>query len=456
MPRDPQRPEFVRTLRVKNENRVGVLASVLTTLAQRGASVGDIRMVRSGSQHVTRDIDIVIDALDALDAVLADLRALPETEILEVRDEVLAAHAGGKLRMVAKAPIETHADLGRVYTPGVGEVCRRIFDDARAADLYTTIGNSVAIVSDGSAVLGLGNLGPAAAMPVVEGKAALLASLVGVHAIPIVLQSQQTELIVEAIAQISPTFGLVQLEDIASPRCFEIEPAVQARCDIAVFHDDQHGTAGVVLAALLSACRRAGMRLEDAAVGQIGLGAAGLAIARAIMAFSDRPVLGADRDQGALRRLQDSGGDAAETVAEVMARSDIVIATTGQAGLIPPAWVRPGQIIFALSNPRPEIDPADALAAGAAVAAGGRTVNNLLLYPGVCRGLLDVRAMTAPPEAFRAASEALVRVTPPGQLLPDALDRSVHRAVSRAVARAAIDAGVARRDLDPDYFEEGD
>ncbi len=456
MPRDAQRPEFVRTLRLKNVNRVGVLASILTVLAQHAANVGDIRIVRSGSLNITRDIDITIGKLDQLAAIVDDLRALSDTDVLEVRDEVLAAHAGGKLRMVAKTPVETQADLSRVYTPGVGEVCRRIFDDPAAADLYTTIGNSVAVVSDGSAVLGLGNLGAAAAMPVVEGKAALLASLVGAYAVPIVLRSQETEFIVETIAQISPTFGLVQLEDIASPRCFEVEPAVQARCDVAVFHDDQHGTAGVVLASLLNACRRVDRRLHDATVGQVGLGAAGLAIARALMAFTDRPVLGADRDPQALRRLADSGGEAAESLGEVMARCDIVIATTGRPGLISPQLVRPGQIILALSNPRPEIEPADALAAGAAVAAGGRTVNNLLMYPGVCRGLLDTRASSAPPGAFRAASEALVRVTPPDQLVPDSLDRSVHREVARAVAGAAISAGVARRDLDPDYFEDSD
>ncbi len=454
MPRDPQRPEFLRTIRVKNENQVGVLAAVLATVAEHGASIGDIRIVRSGTFTVTRDLDVVSVDAARLDQLVAALRVVSRTEVLEVRDEVLAAHAGGKLRMSSKSPIETQADLGRVYTPGVGEVARKIFDDPRAADLYTTIGNAVAIVSDGSAVLGLGNLGPAAAMPVMEGKAALLASLVGVYAVPIVLGTQDPEQIASAVAAIAPTFGLVQLEDIASPRCFEVERMVQERCGIAVFHDDQHGTAGVVLAALLNACQRLGVSLRERTVGQIGLGAAGLAIARAVMEFTGRPVLGVDRDPGALTRLEASGGRSAGSIEEVMAACDVIVATTGQPGLISAATVRSGQIIFALSNPRPEIEPAEAQEAGAALASSGRFVNNIMVYPGVCRGLLDVRASAAPLSVFRAASEALVTMTPPDQLLPDPLDRAVHHRVARAVARAAMAAGIARREVDPDYFED--
>ncbi|HWO93297.1 MAG TPA: NAD(P)-binding domain-containing protein, partial [Dehalococcoidia bacterium] len=205
----------------------------------------------------------------------------------------------------------------------------------------------------------------------------------------------------------------------------------------------------------LSACERAERSLPAMQVGQIGLGAAGLAIARSVMAYTGRTVLGADRDPSALRRLESVGGVAAEGVEEILARCDVVIATTGQANLIRPEWIRDGQFIFALSNPRPEIDAAQALEAGAAVAASGRRVNNLMVYPGVCRGLLDVRARAAPLEVFQAASEALVAVTPSDALLPDALDRAVHRRVSRAVARAAIAAGVARREPDPDYYDEG-
>src|SRR2546422_7911886 len=294
MPRDPQRPQFSRTLRVKNVQQVGVLASVLGVIARHGGSVGDIRTVQQSRTLLVRDIDLVVETLDVLDTILADLEAMPETTVLELRDEVLSAHVGGKMRVVSQMPIDTFADLGRVYTPGVGEVCRRIHENPEQADHYTIIPNTVAIISDGSAVLGLGNLGPRAAMPVLEGKAALLAHLVGVNAFPIALRSEDADDIVQAAAAISPSFGVIQLEDIASPKCFEVERRVQEAVGVAAFHDDQHGTAAVVLAALINACRLAETTPQQLLIGQIGLGAAGLAIARSLMHYTGNSVLGAD------------------------------------------------------------------------------------------------------------------------------------------------------------------
>ncbi len=453
MPRDPQRPQFSRTLRVKNVNQVGVLAAVLGVIARHGGSVGDIRTVHQSRTYMVRDIDLLVESLAELDDTLAEFDRMPETAVLELRDEVLSAHVGGKIRVVSRLPIETFAELGRVYTPGVGEVCRRIYEDPEMADHYTIIPNTVAIVSDGSAVLGLGNLGPRAAMPVLEGKAALMAHLVGVNAIPIALRSQDPDDIVAAVAAISPTFGVIQLEDIASPRCFEIEPRVQDAVDVAVFHDDQHGTAAVVLAALINACHMAGTSPLSLRIGQVGLGAAGLAIARAVMHYTGQPVLGADKAPSAVERLTRFGGTASG-LEEICGMCDVVMSTTGQPGLITPSMVRPGQIIFALSNPRPEIDPAEALQAGARVAEGGAAINNLLCYPGACRGLLDAGAKRSAPEVFQAASEAIVAVTPQGSLLPSPLGRPVHAAVARAVARACVGLGLATRDLDPDYFAE--
>src|SRR3972149_4629598 len=227
MPRDPQGPHFARTLRVRNLNQIGVLAAVLSVIAKHGGNVGETRTVHQSRTSMERDIDLVVDSLGELDVILAELERMPETTVLELRDEVLSAHVGGKIRVVSRLPIETFADLGRVYTPGVGEVCRRIHEDPELADHYTIIPNTVAIVSDGSAVLGRGNLGALAAMPVLEGKAALLAHLVGVNAIPIALRSQDVDEIVAAVSAIAGSFGCIQLEDIASPRCFEIEPRVQ-------------------------------------------------------------------------------------------------------------------------------------------------------------------------------------------------------------------------------------
>jgi malate dehydrogenase (oxaloacetate-decarboxylating) len=453
MPRDPQKPQLFRTLRVKNVQQVGVLASVLSVVASHGASVGDIRTVQQSRTSMVRDIDLLAESVDVLDSIVAELDEMPQTTVLELRDEVLSAHVGGKIRVVSQMPIDTFADLGRVYTPGVGEVCRRIHEDASMADRYTIIANTCAIVSDGSAVLGLGNLGPLAAMPVLEGKAALLAHLVGVNAVPIALRSQDAEDIIKSTAAISASFGVIQLEDIASPKCFDIEPRVQDAVDVAVFHDDQHGTAAVVLAALINACHLAETPPQRLRIGQIGLGAAGLAIARSIMHYTGNAVLGADRSADAVERLVANGGVASD-IEEVCASCDVVIATTGRAGLIEPSMVRVGQIIFALSNPRPEIDAAVAIEAGARIAEGGAAINNLLCYPGACRGLLDAGARSAPQAVFKAASEAIVAATPEGQLLPNPLEKAVHQAVARRVALAAVNAGVATRDLDADYLVE--
>ncbi len=453
MPRSAQKPQFFRTLRVRNVNHVGVLASVLGVIARHGGNVGDIRTVSQGRTAIVRDLDLLVESLADLDGVLAELDAMPESTVLEVRDEVLSAHVGGKIRVVSKLPIDTFAELGRVYTPGVGEVCRRIHETPRMAELYTTISNTVAIVSDGSAVMGLGNLGPVASMPVLEGKAALLARLVAVNAVPLALRSQDPDEIVAAVRSISPSFGVIQLEDIASPRCFDIEPRVQEAVDVAVFHDDQHGTGAVMLAVLINACGLAGLEPGKLRIGQIGLGAAGLAIARTIMHYTGLPVLGADVAADAVARLARFGGTPSD-LEEICGTCDVVIATTGRPGLIKPEMIRPGQIIFALSNPRPEIDAAEALAAGAKIAEGGAAINNLLCYPGACRGFLDAGARRSTPEVFRGASEAIVAMTPQGQLLPNPLDRKVHAAVARRVARACLDQGLATRELDPDYFLE--
>ncbi len=328
MPRDAQVPQFFRTLRVKNVNQVGVLASVLTVIARHGGSVGDIRTVHHSRTYVTRDIDLIVESLAELDVIVDELAKA--TTVVELRDEVLTAHVGGKIKVVSQNPIDSFADLGRIYTPGVGEVCRRIQEDPRLADHYTIIPNTCAIISDGSAVLGLGNLGPLAAMPVLEGKCALLAYLADVNAIPIAIKSQNADDIVATSAAISTTFGVIQLEDIASPKCFDVEPRLQEKVDVAVFHDDQHGTAAVVLAALINACHLAETSPAQLRIGQVGLGAAGLAIARAIMHYTDAPVCGCDRTEAAVRRLAAFGG-IPSGLEEIIRTCDVVIATTGVA-----------------------------------------------------------------------------------------------------------------------------
>jgi len=453
MLREPQRPHLSRTLRLRNYNRVGVLAAVLGVVAHHGGNVGDIRTVHQSRSAMIRDVDLLVDSLDDLELITAELDRMPDTTVLEVRDEVLSAHVGGKIRVISQLPIDTLADLGRVYTPGVGEVSRRIYEDPGLADHYTIIPNTVGIVSDGSAVLGLGNLGPLAAMPVLEGKAALLAHLVGVNAFPITLRHQDDDLIVNSVSEIASSFGCIQLEDIASPRCFSIEERLQESVDVAVFHDDQHGTAAVVLAALVNACTLTGLSLSGLRIGQVGLGAAGLAIAQTMMRYTGRPVLGADKTAAAVERLRAAGGVSSD-LEEIMGACDVVIATTGEPGLIGSEMIRQGQVIFAISNPRPEIGAQEAIAAGALIAENGAQINNLLCYPGVCRGFLDAGASRSDPACFLAASDALVAMTPTGGLLPNPLDREVHAAVARGVARVCIDKGIATREVPPEYFLE--
>jgi malate dehydrogenase (oxaloacetate-decarboxylating) len=443
--REGQRPQLIRTIQVRNENRVGVLAAVVQAIAAAGGDLGDIRIASQSPRFVVRDIDVTLESLEQLDGVLTGLNAVSRCKVLEVRDEVLAAHVGGKIRIEPTAPLNGLADLGRIYTPGVGQVCRHLHEDPSAVDLYTMIGNTVAIVTDGTAILGLGNLGPQAGMPVMEGKAALLAHLVGINGVPILLRTVDPQEIARTVANISPAYGVIQLEDIASPRCFEVEALVSQSVDIPVFHDDQHGTAAVVVAALLNACEVKGLRLEKQKIGQIGLGAAGLAIATSLIRLTGEEVFGADLSPDAVERLRVAGGRPSD-LEEIMGVCDVVIATTGVPGLIKPAMVRRGQVIFALSNPRPEIDPGEAEKAGAIVAASGAAINNLLCYPGVCRGLLDARATRAIPEMFQAAADALVEATDEGSLLPPPLDKQVHASVASAVARVALDHGVARRE----------
>ena len=377
---------------------------------------------------------------------------LPEVTVLEVRDDVLDLHKDGKIKTVSIHRINSLDILRKVYTPGVAEVCRLISDRPGLKYTYTNIPYSVAIVTDGSAILGLGNIGPVAGMPVMEGKAALLQELVGISGIPILLNTNVPEKIVEAVEHIAPTFGGIQLEDIASPRCFLIQDMLEKELDIPVMHDDQQGTAVVTLAALLNACKLCNMTLAEAKVGLIGLGAAGLSIGKFVLRHTGKPALGTARTKASVRRHAEHGG-IPSNLDEIMRTADIIIATSGVQGLIEPSMVRKGQIIFALSNPYPEIDPELATASGAALAVDGRTVNNLLGYPGIWRGTLDAMASRLNYEMYKAATIAIVNSTDEGELVPNPLDPKVHLAVAHYVAKAAVESGVAQRPLDNDYFE---
>ena len=443
---------IMRTVRVRNVRETGTLARLLTAVSNMGASVGSIEMLTETAQSIVRDITVYADSQEHIDSVIENIRSNEGTRVLEVRDEVLQLHQKGKIAIRSRVPIDSIATLRRVYTPGVAEVCMKIAKDPALSRLYTSISHMVAIVTDGTAVLGLGDIGPIAGMPVMEGKAMLMETLVGLSGVPILLNTKDPDQIVQTVAAISPTFSAIQLEDISAPRCFEIEKRLQALLDIPVMHDDQHGTAVVCTAALKVVAERAGVDIDRAVIGQIGLGAAGNAIGRMLMGITGNPILGADLNEEALARFERSGGKRS-SLKEIMKECDIVIGTTGVPGLIKPEMVRKGQIIFALSNPNPEIDTELAMEYGAVFAADGKSVNNVLGFPGIFRGAVDSRAPRITHEMLISAVDVLVSQTPAGELLPNPLDKKVHREVARAVAQTAIRQGIARAEYIP-YAEE--
>jgi malate dehydrogenase (oxaloacetate-decarboxylating) len=318
-----------------------------------------------------------------------------------------------------------------------------IKEDPLLAETCTTIGKTVGLITNGSRVLGLGNLGAVASMPVMEGKAALLAQFSRLHMIPILINTTDVKRFIEAVETIAPTFAAIQLEDIRTPDCFEIEEELTKRLKIPVMHDDQHGTATVVLAALINAARMANLELKTATVGQIGLGAAGSAIANLIMRYSGKKVLGSDTNPQAVKRFEKMGGEIVD-LKTLMKKSQVVVATTGFPGLIKPEDVQKGQVILALSNPFPEISISDALNAGAAFASDGARVNNLLGFPGILQGAIDSKATRFTAEMYIAAALAIVSQTPEKELIPNPLDQLVHSAVAKAVAKAAYQGKVTR------------
>jgi malate dehydrogenase (oxaloacetate-decarboxylating) len=438
--------KIMRTVRIRNEQNPGTLAQLVTAIANMGASVGTINLISETTRSVVRDITVYAENAEHMDKVVEAMHANPGTHIIEVRDEVLALHAKGKIAIRSRFPVDSVATLRRVYTPGVAEVCLKIADNPDLARLYTSVSHMVAIVTDGTAVLGLGDIGPLASMPVMEGKAMLMETLVGLSGMPILLNTKDVDEIVQVVSTIAPTFAAIQLEDISAPRCFEVEERLQAMLDIPVMHDDQHGTAVVSTAALRVASHRTGVNIDRAVIGQIGLGAAGYAIAKMIMSQTGNPVLGADLNEEAVARFVREGGRKS-SLREIMSECDVVIATTGVPDLIKPEMVRKGQGILALSNPNPEIDPGVALAQGAAFAADGKSVNNVLGFPGIFRGAVDANAPRITNEMLLAAADVLVRMTPVGELMPNPLDKKVHREVARAVAQTAMKQGIARADF---------
>ena len=436
---------------IETVHQPGSLAKVLQVIADAGLAIEHLTALRRDQGRTLWEITLEMDE-EADRSLYERIGALPNARFVGKSDRVFNRHRGGKIRTIASLPINTRQVLRDVYTPGVARVCLAIQKDPQAAYDFTALGMTVAIITNGTAVLGLGNIGALAGLPVMEGKAALFADLVGINGVPILINETQPARVVQIVTGIATTFGAIQLEDFAAPECFEIERELRARLAIPVLHDDQHGTAVVTLAALINAGRRSGVDLCASVVGQIGLGAAGTGIVRLLRAYGVLHVLGTDRNPGAVARLEAMGGEGV-TLAELMQRADIVIATTGVKGLIKPQWVRKGQVILALSNPDPEIEPLLAREQGAAFAADGKGINNVLAFPGLFRGALAAHARQFTDAMLMAAAEAISQLA--GEdLVPNPLDKAVHEQVAAAVMTAAMQPAIGRAGMPED--REGD
>ena len=420
---------------IETVHQPGSLAKVLQVIADAGLTIDHLQALRREQGRTLWEITLEMDE-EADRSLYGRIDALPIARFVGKSDRVFDRHRGGKIRTQSAIAITTQQVLRDIYTPGVARVCLAIQKDPAQAFEYTSLGNSVAIVTNGTAVLGLGNVGALAGLPVMEGKAALFSTLVGINAVPILLDETDPNRCIDHIVAISPGFGAIQLEDFAAPACFEIEEGLRARLARPVMHDDQHGTAVVVLAATLNATKRAGIDLGDCVIGQVGLGAAGIGIVRLLQQAGIRHVMGTDLDAGAVRRVTAMGAEAS-TLADIMKKADIVIATTGARGLIRPETVRKGQIIMALSNPDPEIEPALALQHGAAIAADGKGINNLLGFPGLFKGALDARAPRFTDAMLLAAARTIADLAKGDELVPDPLDLDMHQAVAAAVSRSS-------------------
>jgi malate dehydrogenase (oxaloacetate-decarboxylating) len=456
------------TMRLHLAQEAGAFARVAHAIAEAEAMLGAIDLVRVETEQVVRDVTVACVDGEHAEAVVAAVRQLAGVHVDSVSDRTFLMHKGGKIEVNSKLPLKTRDDLSMAYTPGVGRVSMAINRDRTSAWALTIKGNTVAVVSDGTAVLGLGDIGPEAAMPVMEGKAMLFKEFAGVDAFPLCIATKDVDEIVAFVKAVEPTFGGINLEDIAAPRCFEIERRLRQELDIPVFHDDQHGTAIVVLAALLNALRIVGKRPEDVRVVVVGAGAAGVACTEIMLAQGVTDIVVCDR-HGALvtgdpvlsperaalaartnpRKLTGSPDD-------VLAGADVMLGLSGP-GAVTPAGVRgmaPDAIVFALANPVPEVHPEE-VGADVAIMATGRSdypnqINNVLAFPGVFKGALEVRARTINEEMKLAAAQAIAGVIPDDELHPDYIiasvfNRRVAEAVAHAVAEAAIATGVARR-----------
>jgi malate dehydrogenase (oxaloacetate-decarboxylating) len=459
---------FSATIRIELENRPGAFAEVAAAIADEGGLLDAIDLVRVDDGSKIRDVTVLAADADHIGRVVDAVREVEGVNVEHVSDRTFLLHLGGKLEMHAKSPIKTRDDLSMAYTPGVARICRAIADEPSKVWNLTIKQHAVAVVTDGTAVLGLGDIGPEAALPVMEGKAILFKEFGGVDAWPICLATKDVDEIVACVSAIAPGFGGINLEDISAPRCFEIEDRLRAKLDIPVFHDDQHGTAVVVLAALLNALKVVDKRLDEISVVVTGVGAAGVATTRMLLAAGVRDVIGCDR-QGVIwlgrpgldgykleYALSTNPRGVTGCADDALLGADVYIGLSGP-GAVSPEGVRTmarDAIVFAMANPTPEVLPEE-IEGVATVIGTGRSdypnqINNVLAFPGIMRGALDAQASAITEEMKLAAANAIAAAIPAKQLEPDyvipsVFDRTVASLVAKAVARAAHESGVARR-----------
>lgn len=476
--------QYSLVLRVRLANRPGMLGRVATAMGEAGAQIGTVDLVQLTDGHAVRDITVDTGGEEHGDAIIAAVNGIDGAEVVDRTDRTFLMHVGGKIEQHNKHPLRTRDDLSMAYTPGVARVCAAIAADRDKAFQYTIKRNTVAVVSDGSAVLGLGDIGPEAAMPVMEGKAMLFKEFGGVDAFPICLATKDPDEIVATVRHLAPTFGGINLEDISAPRCFEIEDRLKAELDIPVFHDDQHGTAVVTLAALINACRITGKRLEDLEVLIVGLGAAGVAVTKILLSAGVRHIVGCDR-RGALHTdrpdyhdgtmnpvkrwfAESTNPDRRDgTPADVIEGADLFVGLSGARVMPAEALARMADdaMVFAMANPTPEVTPEEAEPYARIIATGRsdypNQINNVLCFPGIFRGALDVRAREITEEMKMAAAHGIASIVGERELredyiIPSPFNRDVPEAVAAAVAEQAQREGTADAHGDEIGYAPGD
>jgi len=464
--------QYSLTIRVEIDDRPGLLGLVTGAIGEAGGVVGAVDLVEVDGPHSLRDV--TVDAADQAhwEQILASIDAVDGVQVIDTTDRTFMVHMGGKIEQHNKVPVRTRDDLSMAYTPGVARVCLAISEDRNKAFQYTIKRNTVAVVSDGTAVLGLGDIGPEAAMPVMEGKAMLFKEFGGVDAFPICLDTKDPDEIVAAVRAIAPAFGGINLEDISGPRCFEIEDRLKATLEIPVFHDDQHGTAVVVLAALLNAVKLTGRSLSGTRVLLTGLGAAGIAVTKMLLGAGVHNIIGAD-SRGAIHTERADYLDGSMSAikrwfaestnperrsgapAEVIDGADLFLGLSGARVMPAEALGRMNAdaMVFAMANPNPEVSPEQA-APYVRIMATGRSdypnqINNVLAFPGIFRGALDVRARAITETMKLAAARAIADIVGEAELredyiIPSVFNRDVAPAVAEAVAEEAKASGAAQ------------